>query len=126
MAKRLAVGALALGSLGIVTQAAPAEAATLPCWKTVGDTGIRCSNVGSSVYKSTYNLTSSQMMQVAVANKVVWTNYPSSSNGPYQVNYRSHTYSQAAIYHVCNRLHTGDSVRDHPIARRVGGLSGVL
>ena len=33
-------------------------------WKTIGDTGIRCTNVGAQVYKSTYSLSSSQMIQV--------------------------------------------------------------
>ena len=91
--------------LGVATPAA----AIGPYWKTIGDTGIRCTNVGAQVYKSTYSLSSSQMIQVIRSRVHVRTELNGDSSGTYKHWSRAQTYSRADKYNVCNRLHTTSS-----------------
>jgi hypothetical protein len=92
-------GSLALGS-------SPASAIG-PYYKTIGDTGIRCTNVGAQVYQSTYSLSSSAMVSVTVAKYELAREVNGTATGTYKITYRAHTYSKADRYYVCNRLHSG-------------------
>lgn len=95
----VAVAAIVLGVAGQAS-------AVGPYWKTVGDTGVRCTNVGAQVYQSSYALSGTQMMQVPGGATEVRREVNGDAAGTFKVFYRRHTWSKADKYRVCNRLHT--------------------